>query len=411
MAAAADRATADEIGNREYRPFRRVLPQLLFLACIFFLNFLSRIIFAPLLPLIEQELGFGHAVSGSFFLAISSGYFVSILLSGWVSSRITHKWTIVLSTLATGFALIILSHCVSLFSLRLTLIGLGLAAGLYLPSGLATITRTVSPSFWGRGMAVHELAPNIGFVIAPLLSGIMVEWFTWRSGLVVTGTVIILTAIFYACYGGGGKDRGQAPDLAVFRKFLAKSRFWLMVLLFSLAICSTLGIYAMLPLLLVTGQGMESETANRLLALSRLCAIAMPVPAGWLGDRSGNLPVMIAVLLLAGLLTMPLGMLSGIPLLFAVFLQPMLAVCFFPSGFAVLSALEGEENGAAVIALCIPLAFLFGGGVMPTLIGVVGDWYHLELGFVVAGLAMITAALLSASRLWREGWLTSEGNR
>jgi len=50
-----------------YLPFRRVLPQLALLSSLFLLNFLSRIIFAPLLPQIEQELGFGHTVSGSFF--------------------------------------------------------------------------------------------------------------------------------------------------------------------------------------------------------------------------------------------------------------------------------------------------------------------------------------------------------
>lgn len=395
--------------NLEYLPFRRVLPQLLFLSFIFLLNFLSRIIFSPLLPRIEQELGFGHAVSGSFFLCISSGYFVSILLSGFVSSRITHKGTIVLSTVATGISLIILSYCAVLLNLRLAFFGLGLAAGLYLPSGLATITRMVSPAYWGRGMAVHEIAPNVGFVLAPLICGVMIERLSWRSGIEITGAMLILVGLLYGLFGGGEGARGCPPQMKVLRDFLAKPRFWLMILLFSLAICSTLGIYAMLPLLLVTGQGMDSDTANHLVALSRLCTIIMPVPAGWLGDRFGNLGVMVAVLFFAGILTIPLGILSGIPLLVAVFLQPMIAVCFFPSGFAVLSTTGGVQNGSAAIALCIPLAFLLGGGVMPTLIGIIGDHFHLGTGFVAAGLAMSAAALLSASLLWRkEGMMNKE---
>lgn len=388
--------------NPLYRPFRRVLPQLLFLAFIFFLNFLSRIIFSPLLPRIEQELDFSHAVSGSFFLCISTGYFVSILLSGFVSSRLTHKGTIVFSTIATGSSLAILGHCDLLFNLRLALFGLGLAAGLYLPSGLAVITRMVSPAYWGRGMAVHEIAPNVGFVVAPLICGFMVERFSWRSGIEGIGVVLILVGLLYLFFGEGGGARGCPPQWAVLKNFLGKSRFWLMILLFSLAICSTLGIYAMLPLLLVTGQGMDGDAANRLIALSRLCTIIMPVPAGWLGDRFGNLRVMIAVLLLAGLLTLPLGLLSGIPLLIAVFLQPLIAVCFFPSGFAVLSTTGGVENGSAAIALCIPLAFLLGGGVMPTLIGFIGDHFQLGAGFVAAGLAMSLAALIAASLLSRK---------
>jgi len=385
--------------NGGYLPFRRVLPQLAFLSSLFLLNFLSRIIFSPLLPQIERELGFGHTVSGSFFLWISAGYFLSVLSSGFVSARITFKRTIVLSILAGGCALVILSHCQTMTGIRAALFGLGLASGLYLPAALATITRMVVPAYWGRGIAVHELAPNLGFIMAPLICGVMVQWSTWRHGIEVIGFGLIAMAVLYSLKGRGGRDRGTPPDLTVFRDFLAMPQFWLMILLFSLAICSTMGVYAMLPLQLVTGQGMDADSANRLLSLSRLGTIIMPIPAGWLGDRYGNRPVMVAVVLLAGLLTIPLGLLSGAPLLVAVFLQPLIAVCFFPSGFAVLSSLGGKKLGAAAVSLCIPLAFLLGGGVMPTLIGGIGDRFNLGIGFVAAGLAMAIAAALTAAIL------------
>jgi NNP family nitrate/nitrite transporter-like MFS transporter len=178
-------------------------------------------------------------------------------------------------------------------------------------------------------------------------------------------------------------------------------QFWLMIVLFSLAISSTMGVYAMLPLLLVADHGMDGDSANHLLSLSRLCTIIMPLPAGWLGDRYGNRAMMVVVLLLAGLLTIPLGLLSGAPLLGAVFLQPMIAVCFFPSAFAVLTVLGGKRSGAAV-SFCIPMAFLLGGGVMPTLIGGIGDRFNLGAGFVVAGVTMTIAAVLAAIVLRRE---------
>ena len=386
----------------EYLPFRRLLPQLVLLSSLFLLNFLSRIIFSPLLPKIEMELGFSHTVAGSFFLWISAGYFLSVLSSGFVSARITFKGTIVCSTLATGCSLVLLSACQNLPGLQAALFVLGLAAGLYLPAALSTITRMIEPPYWGRGIAVHELAPNIGFVIAPLICGIMVRWSTWRVGLAIMGAGLIAMALLYSLAGKGGRERGCPPDFGVLRSFLVMPRFWLMILLFSLAICSTMGIYAMLPLLLVSGQGMDAGTANRLLSLSRLCAIVMPVAAGWLGDRFGNQRMMIAVLLLAGIMTVPIGMLSGIPLLIAVFLQPVIAVCFFPSGFAMLSTTGGRERGAAAVSFCIPVAFLIGGGVMPTLIGSIGDHYNLGAGFVMAGLAMSTAALSAAVILARE---------
>ena len=54
--------------------FHSNIPALLFMAGIFFINFLSRIILAPLLPAIETDLHIGHGEAGAFFLLISLGY-------------------------------------------------------------------------------------------------------------------------------------------------------------------------------------------------------------------------------------------------------------------------------------------------------------------------------------------------
>jgi len=62
------------------------LGPILFLTTIFFLNFIGRIVFAPLMPSIENDLGLDHTEAGSIFLLISLGYFISLLGSGFVSS-------------------------------------------------------------------------------------------------------------------------------------------------------------------------------------------------------------------------------------------------------------------------------------------------------------------------------------
>ena len=178
----------------DYQSFKTVLPGLLYLAVIFLTNFFSRIIFAPFLPVIEGELGLSHAGSGSFFLFISAGYFISILSSGFVSSRISHKTTIIVSTIGNGVFLCLLSFCGSLLSLRLGLLCLGLSAGLYLPSGLSAVSRLVSPGYLARGMAIHELAPNIGFILVPMISAILLRHLSWSRSLLVTGGMFIWTA-------------------------------------------------------------------------------------------------------------------------------------------------------------------------------------------------------------------------
>ncbi len=378
------------------RSFRKVSGSLFVLTGLFFLNFTSRVIFAPLLPIIEGDFGLNHAAASSFFLLISAGYFLSILASGFVSARITHRKTIVLSTIASGIVLMALSFCSTLFSIRIGLFSLGLAAGLYLPSGLSTISRLVNPAHMARGMAVHELAPNLGFVAAPLLADMMLRCGSWQQGLMWLGLFMIGAGVFYGMAGEGCREYGKSLDISTARALLSRLEFWRLVLLFSLAICASLAIYGMLPLFLVSEQGMTPERVNRLLAFSRTAALMMPLAAGWFGDRVGNRTIMAFVLMAAGLCTVMLGVVSSFSwLIVFVILQPMIAVSFFPSGFAVLSELVPEGEGALAVSLCIPLAFLLGGGLSPVLIGMIGDRASIGAGFMVTGAVMMAGAALS----------------
>lgn len=376
-----------------YGSFRQVMPSLLFLVLLFFLNFSSRVIFSPLLPVIEAELKISHAASGSFFFYISSGYFFTMVLSGFVAKRINHKRTIAFSIMSSGLALLFASMGTTLLQLQLALFCLGMAAGPYLPSGLATISSLVSPSHRARGMAVHELAPNLGFAVSPLLCELMLRLLPWRQGILLFGIIICIAGLVYFIFTKGYSEQGHSPDPATILFFLKMADFWILTLLFSLAICSTLGIYAMLPLFLVSDHSMETAHANGLVAISRIAAVGMPIIGGWLGDRFGNRLVMGYVLLFGGIFTTFLGLCPGWLLIFPVIVQPMIAVCFFPSAFAILSNLGPPDKGSVAISLAIPLAFLAGAGVMPFLIGMVGDIFSIGVGFAGSGLLMLVGAV------------------
>ena len=80
------------------------LGPLLILTSIFFINFISRIIPAPLIPRIETDLNLTHAEAGGLFFMISIGYFITLIGSGFVSSRFKHKRTMIISKSALGLA-------------------------------------------------------------------------------------------------------------------------------------------------------------------------------------------------------------------------------------------------------------------------------------------------------------------
>lgn len=385
-----------EPGNPgENGSFVSQLGLILFLTTIFFFNFLGRIVLAPLMPSIENDLGIAHAQAGSLFLLVSLGYFISLLCSGFLSSRINHRMTIIASAVSVGMVLLGISFSSSLWTIRLGLFFLGMSAGIYLPSGIATLTSLISVRHWGKTIATHELAPNLSFVVAPLLSEAIMIWFSWRVVIFFLGCCSILIGMAFAFLGRGGEFSGEAPNFGSLKALFGEPAFWIMTLLFSFGICGTLGIYTMLPLYLVTAQGIERSWANTLVAFSRISGVFMAFIAGWASDRMGPKLTMSGVFLITGLLTILLGTVSDAWIVVLVFLQPVMAACFFPPGFAALSSIGPPNARNIAVSLTIPAAFVFGGGAIPIGIGMMGDAGHFDLGIALAGGLILTGSFLA----------------
>ena len=105
----------------------------IFLTAIFYLNFTSRVILAPLLPVIENDLGIGHGEAGSFFLYMACGSGVGLVGSGFVSSRLTHRKIIWLGIIMVGTALSAISISGSLALMRAGLVFAGICPGSMCP--------------------------------------------------------------------------------------------------------------------------------------------------------------------------------------------------------------------------------------------------------------------------------------
>jgi NNP family nitrate/nitrite transporter-like MFS transporter len=375
--------------------FRSHLKPLLVLTSIFFVNFTARIIYAPLLPEIERGLNISHGEAGSLFLLISTGYFISLLCSGWFSARLTHRKTIIFSTIVLGLALIGTAFGNNLWTIRLNLLILGMAAGLYLPSGIATLMASIHSRNLGKAVAVHELAPILGFAASPLLSELVLVWFSWQTVVVLLGITALLMGLVFARFGRGGDFPGVAPSFDAFKPFWSEPSFWLVLLLFGLGISGSLGVYTMLPLYLIKQHDITRSLANSLVGLSRVSGIGMTLVGGWITDRMGAKKTLIYVFMLTGIMTVLIGITSGPLPLIAVFLQPMMAICFFPAGFTALSRIGPSNARNIAVSLTVPFAFLFGGGAVPAVIGFMGDVASFSLGIVLVGVLIISGAFLA----------------
>ncbi len=390
------------MGNLEEKgnlTLKAAIPHILFLCSIFYLNFLSRILLAPLMPSVERDLGIGHTKAGSLFFFLSSGYCTSMLLSGFVAKRITHKGTISLSGMGIGVVLILLSCSTSYRSLALCLIVLGLVSGLYLPSGLSTITSLVSSRDWGKAFSIHEWAPNLAFITAPLLAELLLRWMSWKNVFSIVGFACLVVSITYFKFGKGGKFPGESPNLSIIKDFVSNRSFWVMLFIFGLGVGGTIGVYNMLPLYLVSERGFSESWVNAVVGLSRVSGLFITLLSGWLTDRIGPKGAIAMVFTASGISTAFLGFLKGSLLLPVIFLQPLFATCFFPPGLSALSRIAKRRVQNIAVSFTVPFAFLFGSGAVPAFIGFMGDVSSFGYGFLVVGL--VTAGSISLLKFLR----------
>jgi NNP family nitrate/nitrite transporter-like MFS transporter len=209
------------------------------------------------------------------------------------------------------------------------------------------------------------------------------------------GVAALLLAGVFARFGRGGEFHGGIAGYAYYRNILSTPLFWVMVLLFSLGISSTLGIYTMLPLYLVNDHGMERNWTNTLIALSRIAGLVMALFGGWATDRFGSKTILRLVFLLTGFVTICVGFASSAWVGVAVFLQPTVAVCFFPAGLAALSMISTPRERNIAVSITVPIAILIGGGAVPAFIGYIGDIRSFGPGIAVIGGAILSGAIFS----------------
>ncbi len=271
---------------------------------------------------------------------------------------------------------------------------LGLGAGIYLPSAIATISELFTPAHWGKAFAVHELAPNLAFLTAPLCASLLLATIHWQHVVLILAISSLLAGSLYFFFGQGRQLFGSTPDFKICLSILRQRDFLIMVVLFACGISGTIGIFNILPLFLVTDHHMVLRDANILVGLSRALTLGTALLGGWLADRIGNRGTMAAVLFLTGLTTAFIALTKGGFLIVSVFLQPLLAVCFFPAGFAMLTRMVTPSKRNVVISLTIPFAFLIGGGLLPALITTMADAGLFHAGIVMTGLFISSGALL-----------------
>ncbi len=352
---------------------------------------------SPLLLDVEGAFDVGHADSSGLMVLFTIGYALSMIMSGFVSQRMTHRRLIPFAAGVGAAGTLVLSLAVSMTMMRIGLFIFGAGFGLFAPTGINMITTVVRRDDWQKALSINELSPHAGMILAPLLVAAFRPVLPWRWVFGMLAILFVVVGIVFVLRVKAGESHGQAPSFRLLKELVGRPAFWLLIVFFSLALSGTDGVYLVIPTFLITEAGIDPRIANTVFGLSRFMPIISLSVAAFLFDRFGPRITIAFALVGSGLTIVILGFGGRALQIFMVFLQPAIGALYFPAGFAAASSLLPAESRNIGLSMILPIAVVLGVGVLPAAVGYMGEVSSFARGFVILG---ATTIVLGSSSLF-----------
>ncbi len=353
--------------------------------CLWYLNFSTRTIFSPILPLIEDTLILSHGKAAGLFISLSVGYSISLLAVGRLTLAWGYKRIVAIGFWGVGLVFFGFQFFESYLSFHFLFFLIGFWTGTYIPSILPIITETYEPRNWGKAIGLHDSAASFSIFTIPILMAYGLPFFSYKTLLLILGALTLIFPFFFLRVSVEPRKEPLKKGEGYLHLF-QKRMIWIMILLWILSSGSSMGVYSILPLYLVKERGVEFELANTLLGISRAGGMAVPILIGFLVDRYGYQTILFLSLLLTGLSTIGLSLSSHLTLIFFfLILQAFLSLGFFPVALATISKLASLSNRSMALGVIMSVGVAFGMGLVPFLLGLTADHFNFRVGIFCLG--------------------------
>ena len=170
--------------------------------------------------------------------------------------------------------------------------------------------------------------------------------------------------------------------------------FWITTILLALGVGASMGLFSIIPTYLVFERGLDQGLVNTLVGVSRISGLFALFFAGFLVDRFGAKKLISAILLTVGMATAAMWTQFKPILIVAVFLQPLLIASFFPAILTAAARIAPRNFQNLTISFILPIGYGFGAGVLPFLLGWLGDNASFALGFLLYGAMLVAGSFL-----------------
>ena len=360
----------------------------------------------PLLPFIRDELVLNYAQSGVLFSAFNISYGLSQLPAGWFADRFGPRLTLTIGVVGVAAAGLLAGLSTTYLMLAGVLVLMGLAGGGYHPSAAPLVSASVEPKNRGRALGIHQIGGTVSFFLAPIIAAGIAGALGWRGTFITLSIpTIAFGLVFYALLGRMGQTSRSKPKTgdAPTEELPTQINLRRLMAFLILGIASMVLIYStitFIPLYIVDHLGKSKEIGATMVALVFSGGIWAGPLGGYLSDRVGRVPVLLAVGLIGGpaiyLMTMTEYGLALWVLLVTIGMAMHLGM---PVVEAYVISHVPKHRRSTILGIYY-LGSRGGPGVMAPIIGYFIDSHGFTTSFSLVAAAITAITLFCAILLW-----------
>jgi len=370
-----------------------------------FAHHLMMALLSPLLPFIRSDLALSYTQVGGLLFAYNISYGISQLPAGWAADRLGPR--IILTAGVTGVALagLLIGLAPNYVVLALFLVILGLMGGGYHPAASPLVSASVKPEHRGRALGIHQIGGTGSFFLAPLIAAGIASALGWRGSFLAISIPAIAFGIAFHILLGRRGYTSAAPKKATAVAAAKPSEpgdMRRLIAIIALGIASMVLVYSTLQfvsLYAVDVLGASKEAGAALLSIAYFGGIWGGPLGGYLSDRFGRIPVVIAVGLVAG---PAIYLLNYVSMGFSLYAVLLLMGTAMHLGMPVVESYIISHISPQKRSTVLGLYYMGsrGGPAITLLLGYLIDTYQFFATLSGVALVMFAVALVCTVMLW-----------
>ena len=360
----------------------------------------------PLLPFIRNEFKLDYTQSSLVTSSFNFSNGIGQLPAGWLADHIGQRIliTVGICGVAAAGLLVGLSH--SYIVMIAFLVLMGVVAGGYHPAAAPLISSLVKPNKRGQALGLHQIGGTASFFVAPLIAAVIAAIWGWHSVFIVLAvpTMALGIVCFFVLGRRASSIKIDKAMAASYDKESQPRRRWHNLVVFMILTVFAWGtansISPFIPLYLVDHFGVSPATAASLTAISASAGLWASPLGGYLSDRVGRIPIILATSLMGGVFVYTWNVVSyGLGVFALLFFMGINSYLRMPVAESYIMGQTTAGRRSTIYGIYY-FAQTETGVVFAPLMGRLIDSAGFQIGFTVASAIAIAVTLICSVFLW-----------